>query len=190
MTPDPSDGPESAAAAGRRVAVGLGSNVGDRPRHLAAGAAALSEHLEGVLFSRVYETEPVGVPDGHGPYLNMCCVGRTALGPSALLERLLAVERAAGRDRGEERAAPAPRTLDLDLLLYGDEVVDEGGLVVPHPRMRRRAFVLLPLAEVAGGWRDPETGRTVAELAGSVDASGVGPYRGELPDELEEVIAK
>lgn len=173
---------------GTPVAVGLGSNVGDRAAHLATGVGGLRSLLRDVRCSRVWETEPLGVPDDHGPYLNMCCAGRTGLAPGELLARLLEIEEGAGRDRRRTGGGARPRRLDLDLLLYGDAVVDEPGLRVPHPRMRRRAFVLVPLAEVAGSWRDPETGRTVDELAGPVDRSGVEPYRGDLPGELEEVI--
>lgn len=176
------------AASGTPVAVGLGSNLGARAAHLARGARALARLLDDVRCSGVYETEPVGMPGGSGPFLNLCCVGRSELPPEALLERLLAAEAGAGRGRDEDDDGPRPRTLDLDLLLYGREVVDRPGLRVPHPRMRRRAFVLVPLAEVAGSWRDPETGRTISELADDVDASGVAPYRGELPSDLEELI--
>lgn len=178
----------SGAAKGTPVAVGLGSNLGDRAAHLARGARALERLLDDVRCSGVYETEPVEMPDGSGPFLNLCCVGRSGLGPEALLERLLAAEAGASRDRDGDPPGPRPRTLDLDLLLYGREVVDRPGLRVPHPRMRRRAFVLVPLAEVAGSWRDPETGRTISDLVDDADASGVAPYRGELPSDLEELI--
>jgi 2-amino-4-hydroxy-6-hydroxymethyldihydropteridine diphosphokinase len=180
----------SSAGPGTLVAVGLGSNLGDRAGHLATGVGGLSELLRDVRCSRVRETEPVGLSGEQGAFLNMCCVGRTGLAPGELLTRLLGIEARAGRDRARPERGPGPRTLDLDLLLYGDEVVDEQGVRVPHPRMRRRAFVLVPLAEIAGSWRDPETGRTISELAQAVDASGVEPYRGELPGELEEVIVE
>ena len=97
--------------------------------------------------------------------LNAAAVGQTTLSARALLEALLELERQLGRTRPFPGAA---RTLDLDLILYGDAVIDEPGLLVPHPRFRERAFVLLPLTEVAGDWIDPVTGRTVGELAGSL----------------------
>src|SRR5262249_10896111 len=110
--------------------------------------------------SRWYETEPVGVGD-QPLFLNGAVVGETAITPRELLDALLAVE----RDRGRERPFPnAPRTLDLDLVLFGDRVIDAPGLVVPHPRFRERRFVLEPLREIAPELVDPVTGMTVREL--------------------------
>ena len=111
--------------------------------------------------SSAYETEPVGVEAGQPMYLNAAAVGETSLTARALLEVLLDIERAGGRRRPYPGAA---RTLDLDLLLFGDTIIDEAGLVVPHPRMRERAFVLEPLAEVAPELRDPVTGQSIAAL--------------------------
>jgi 2-amino-4-hydroxy-6-hydroxymethyldihydropteridine diphosphokinase len=93
--------------------------------------------------------------------LNGALTGQTTLGPKALLEKLLAIEAHAGRTRPFPHA---PRTLDLDLILYGGAIIDEPGLRVPHPRFRERRFVLEPLAEIAAGWVDPETGETVGQL--------------------------
>ncbi len=142
------------------VAVALGSNLGDREAHLAYACRRLAGALAGLTCSTLIDTEPVGV--GPQPrFLNGAAVGRTSLAPRALLDELLAIE----RERGRERPAPgAPRTLDLDLILYGGMVINEPGLTVPHPRFRARRFVLAPLAEVAPAWRDPVTGLTVAEL--------------------------
>lgn len=169
---------------GTAVAVAAGSNVGDRAAHLAQGLRRLKGVVAAVRCSRVYETRAEGSAAGEAPFLNLCCVGRTEAGPGELLERLLAVEEACGR----RRPAPpgAPRELDLDLLLYGDEVVDRPGLRVPHPRMTGRAFVLVPLAEVAPSWRHPETGRTIRDMRREVSDEGVEPYRGELPPPLRE----
>jgi 2-amino-4-hydroxy-6-hydroxymethyldihydropteridine diphosphokinase len=108
-----------------------------------------------------YETTPVGGPPDAPLYLNEVVVGSTTLSPQALLDTLLAIERDCGRERPLK---DAPRTLDLDLILYGDFVIDEPGLTVPHPRFRDRAFVLDPLSEIAGDWVDPVSGLTMAEL--------------------------
>jgi 2-amino-4-hydroxy-6-hydroxymethyldihydropteridine diphosphokinase len=107
-----------------------------------------------------HETEPVGVAP-QPRFLNGAVTGLSALTARALLDELLQIERERGRHRPCEGA---PRTLDLDLILYGDAVVDERDLRVPHPRFRDRLFVLEPLAEIAGEWIDPETGLTVMEL--------------------------
>lgn len=144
----------------RRVAVALGSNLGDRAACLQTAIHDLRAALTGALVSPFYETEPVGVGN-QPPFLNAALVGDTLLAPRALLDLLLDVEAAHGRTRPYPGA---PRTLDLDLILYDDVVIDEPGLRVPHPRFRERAFVLEPLAAIAPGMRDPVTGRSVAEL--------------------------
>ena len=133
-----------------RAYVGLGANLGDRERTLRAAVDALAaeDGVEVVSVSTLRETEPVGV--GQQPlYLNGAAELETTLTARRLLDRLLAVEQRFGRIRvpGEQ----GPRTLDLDLLLYGDEVIDEPGLTVPHPRLHERRFVLEPLAELAPG---------------------------------------
>ena len=142
------------------VAIALGSNQGDRERILRDAIAALSQHVTDLRVSTFHDTEPVGV--GPQPrFLNAAVVGTTTLSARDLLSALLDVEGHFGR----ERPYPgAPRTLDLDLILYGDLTIDESGLVVPHPRFRERAFVLAPLAEIAPDWRDPVTGRTIGDL--------------------------
>lgn len=145
------------------VAIALGSNLGDRRAHLDLAVSRLAGFLDGFHHSTWLETAPVGVPDAQPDFLNGAAIGWTRLSARGVLEALLAIEREAGRARPHPGAA---RTLDLDLILYGDAVIDEPGLRVPHPRFRDRAFVLAPLAEVAAGWRDPDTGRTVGELWG------------------------
>jgi 2-amino-4-hydroxy-6-hydroxymethyldihydropteridine diphosphokinase len=134
-----------------RAYVGLGSNLGDREAALRGAVAALAAApaVEVVAVSTFADTEPVGFLD-QPRFLNGVAALETTLGPRELLDLLLAIEAGFGRDRG---AVPAqgPRTLDLDLLLYGDEEIEEPGLRVPHPRLAERAFALRPLAEL-----DPE----------------------------------
>jgi 2-amino-4-hydroxy-6-hydroxymethyldihydropteridine diphosphokinase len=145
----------------RWAAIAIGSNLGDRQSHLDFACSRLRELLSDPRASSSRETEPVGVPGHQPPFLNAALVGTTSMTPRELLAELIAIE----GDRGRERPFPgAARSLDLDLVLLGDQVVDEPGLIVPHPRFRDRKFVLEPLAEIAPGLRDPVTGRTVREL--------------------------
>ena len=142
------------------VAVALGSNLGDRERYLREALAELVSSIDDLHVSTFHDTDPVGVGD-QPRFLNAAATGRTALPARALLARLLDLEHRFGRERPHPGA---PRTLDLDLILYGDQVFDEPALTVPHPRFRERLFVLEPLAEIAADWIDPVTGRTVGEL--------------------------
>lgn len=168
------------------VAIALGSNVGDRRATLTSAIESLVPWVRQLRASSFYDTPfvgtaPAAVDDaqtreaGHGgraqpPVLNAAVTGVSSLDPHALLNRLLAIERDFGRTRPY---GGAPRTLDLDLILYGDAIVDEPGLRVPHPRFRERRFVLEPLAEIAPGWRDPVSGQTIAELLrGLTERSG------------------
>ena len=144
-----------------RVAIALGSNLGDRHAHLDYAIDALQLDLTDTSVSSFLETQPVGVGPEHGPYLNAVVVGRTPLSARLLLERLLEIE----DERGRARPYPmAPRTLDVDLILYGDDIIEEDGLTVPHPRFREREFVLRPLAEIAPDMIDPVTGKRISEL--------------------------
>jgi len=130
-----------------RAYIGLGANLGDREATIRAALAALAaaDGIEVVAVSALRETEPVGV-GAQPPFLNGAAELETTLSPRELLDRLLATEQRFGRVRvpGEH----GPRTLDLDLLLYGNEQIDDPGLTVPHPRLHERAFVLEPLAEI------------------------------------------
>jgi 2-amino-4-hydroxy-6-hydroxymethyldihydropteridine diphosphokinase len=126
-----------------RAFVGLGSNLGDRRAHLRRALSALEDV---VAVSPLYETEPVGGPAGQPPYLNMVAELDTGASPRALLERGRRLEADAGRVRTVRHG---PRPLDVDILLVGDEVVEEPDLVVPHPRMWERRFVVAPLADLA-----------------------------------------
>jgi 2-amino-4-hydroxy-6-hydroxymethyldihydropteridine diphosphokinase len=146
--------------------LGLGSNVGDRAAHLAHALSRLSRATELTGVSSVYETDPVGFQD-QGRFFNMVARVETRLEPG----ELLALARTIEAERGRERTVRnGPRTLDIDLLLYGDRRIDQPGLTVPHPRMRDRPFVLVPLLELDPGLRDPTTGRGYHEAL--VGASG------------------
>jgi 2-amino-4-hydroxy-6-hydroxymethyldihydropteridine diphosphokinase len=144
-----------------RIAVALGSNLGARRSHLDFAVSRLRSLLRDLRVSRYYDTDPVGVPGDQPVFLNAAATGESTASARELLQALLAIE----RERGRERPFPgAARTLDLDLLLCGDQVIAEPDLIVPHPRFRERRFVLEPLAEIAPGLVDPVTGKTVGEL--------------------------
>lgn len=151
-----------------KAAIALGSNIGNREAHLAFAVGRLSAVLHHLRQSTWYDTAPAGVSPDQPRYLNGVVVGETVLGARELLARLLAIERDAGRTRPSPMA---PRTLDLDLILYGDERIQEPGLTVPHPRFRERLFVLEPLAELAPGWIDPDSGEAVSALLQRARAS-------------------
>ncbi len=157
------NGPETGAL---EVFLGLGSNQGDRLAHLRAAVAVLAKHprLSVTACSRIWETEHVG-PDEQDPFLNACVAVATDLAPLDLLDALKAMESAAGRLPGGHRR---PRPIDLDILLYGDQVIREDRLVVPHPEWRERAFVLAPLAEIAGGRTCPDSGETIADVCAKI----------------------
>jgi len=149
-----------------RVFVGLGSNLGDRLAHLRAARRALgairSTRLEAV--SSLHATRPVGGPP-QADFLNAAAELRTRLSPGCLLSELMRIEASRGRFRAVENG---PRTLDLDLLLFGERRIQEPRLVVPHPRLHERAFVLEPLAELAPRFVHPVLGATLEELAARV----------------------
>jgi 2-amino-4-hydroxy-6-hydroxymethyldihydropteridine diphosphokinase len=146
----------------RRAAVAAGSNLGDRTAALAFAAARLGGILSNLRVSDPIDTAHQGPGRGTEPdYLNAVMVGETSLSARDLLRHLLAIE----QEHGRERSYPgAPRTLDLDLVLLGEDVVDEPDLHVPHPRFRERDFVLAPLAQLAPDMRDPVTKLTVKEI--------------------------
>jgi 2-amino-4-hydroxy-6-hydroxymethyldihydropteridine diphosphokinase len=140
--------------------IGLGANLGDREGNLRVALERLAD-LGSLRVSSFRETDPVGVTD-QPRFVNAVAELETVLGARELLEKLLEIERQLGRDRGSEERW-GPRTIDLDLLLFGNEVIDEPGLSVPHPRLAERRFVLEPLHELDPGLELPD-GRAVGEL--------------------------
>jgi 2-amino-4-hydroxy-6-hydroxymethyldihydropteridine diphosphokinase len=145
-----------------RVAIAIGANLGDRRAAVAFAAEHLAPLINGLTLSELIETEPDGEGLQDQPlYLNAVAVGETALTARELLDALLAIEKAYGRERPFPGAA---RTLDLDLILLGNTLEDSPGLQVPHPRFRERFFVLGPLSEVAPELVDPVTGLKVWQL--------------------------
>lgn len=154
--------------------VGLGSNLGARETLLREAFARLAA-LPGVSAARLsslFETDPVGGP-AQGAFLNAAARLDAEGEPRAFLTALLSIEASLGRVRRERWG---PRAIDLDLLLWGDRVVSEEGLSVPHPRLAERPFVLVPLAEVVPEARHPVLGRTVRELLAAAGAEGVRPW--------------
>lgn len=154
------------------VAIALGSNLGDS-RTIVESALKTLAYTSGMALlrqSQFYQTAAVGPPQPD--YINACALCATNLEPHAVLRTLLQIEQTFGRIRRERWGA---RLLDLDLLLYDDRVLDSPDLQIPHPRMIERAFVLVPLAEIAPDWVEPVTGQAIASLAQQVDSTGVQP---------------
>jgi len=144
-----------------RVAVALGSNLGDRRAHVDFAVSSLQGLLSELRVSSYFETVPFGVEDEQPLFLNAAATGTTGVSPADLLRELLSIEHSRGRERPHPKAA---RTLDLDLVLYGERIIEEPDLIVPHPRFRERRFVLEPLTEIAPELVDPVTRKSVIQL--------------------------
>lgn len=151
-----------ASGISRTALISIGSNLGDRAAAIAFAADRLSQLLSNFSLSEIIETDPVGEGlEGQPRYLNAVATGETTLHARALLDALLQIEREFGRERPYRNA---PRTLDLDIILLGDDIIDEPGLQVPHPRFRARPFVVIPAALIAPTLRDPVTGRRIIDF--------------------------
>lgn len=163
------------------IYLGLGTNLGDRAGNLRQALARLKQSIRITAVSSIYETEPWGVRE-QPRFLNMAVGGETALTPDELLQTVKAIEREMGRTDGVRYG---PRVIDIDILLYDDLIVRQTGLEIPHPRLTERAFVLAPLAEIAGAVIPPGFSESVAELARHVpDMEQVQLYR-DAPDKTE-----
>jgi 2-amino-4-hydroxy-6-hydroxymethyldihydropteridine diphosphokinase len=156
-------------AALHTVYLGLGSNLGDRDANLRAAIGRLSDLMRVTRVSSVYETKPLLVED-QPLFYNLACAGATPLGPGELLQAVKRIEREVGRVSGPRYG---PRLIDIDILLFDDLVLSTAELTIPHSAMLERAFVLIPLAEIAPDQRHPVAGRTIGDLAGAIDGSGV-----------------
>lgn len=162
------------SSASEKVALALGSNMGDRQKALRAAVAGLAPFFKVIAQSPVYETPPVYVTD-QPAFLNMALVGETTLQPLALLRALKQLEADLGRTPTFHYG---PRILDIDIIFYGGQIFESPELRIPHPRMGEREFVLRPLADVAGDWKHPQTSLTVQEMLEQLPeskAACVGP---------------
>ena len=159
------------------IYIALGTNIGDRIENLRAAIQSLPPQFERVRPSRIFETPPWGYAD-QPAFLNMALHARTELSPAESLARLKQLEVELGR---EQTFRWGPRLIDLDILFYDDLVLDSPPLVIPHKRLHERAFVLVPLADIAPDLVHPVLGKTIRGLLANVDATGIVPFTEQIP---------
>jgi 2-amino-4-hydroxy-6-hydroxymethyldihydropteridine diphosphokinase len=156
----------------QRIFLSLGSNLGDRKSNLERALQGLTPEVEVVNQSPIYQTEPWGLLD-QPLFLNQVLEGETTLSPLDLLNHLKGIEKEIGRKPGRRFG---PRLVDIDILLYGDQIISEDGLTIPHKRMKERAFVLIPLADIAPDIPFPGTSQTIKDLANTIEPTGMDLY--------------
>lgn len=158
-----------AGAAHQTIYLALGTNLGDRLANLTLAIDRIAAQVAITAQSAIYETEPWGITE-QPRFLNMALRGETTLPPRDLLRFLKGIERVLGRAQGIRYG---PRLIDIDILFYADHLIDEGDLQIPHPRLHERAFVLVPLADIAPSLTHPQHGTTVAEMLAAVGTAGI-----------------
>ena len=158
------------------VFLALGTNLGTRLANLCAALRSLPPDVERVAVSKVYETPPWGFTD-QPAFLNMAVHARTRLGPESLLRKLKTLEVELGREPGVRWG---PRLIDLDILFYDDIILNTPPLVIPHPRLHERGFVLVPLMDIAPDLRHPLLGKIIRQLLADVDATGILPFSEQI----------
>lgn len=159
-----------------RIFLSLGSNLGEREENIRNAFESLTRFMGSLRLSGIFQSEPLYITD-QPKFLNAAAEGVSELSPLEFLRRINEVEANLGRDRRRE-ARMGPRTLDIDILLFGSLLMDGPELTLPHPRLRERAFALIPLLELAPELRDPETGRPFKEFLEALGDQGVYSYRG------------
>jgi len=155
------------------IYLGLGTNLGDRLRNLQKAIGSLSRVMSVTAVSPIYQSDPWGVTD-QPPFLNMCLSATTPLNPKTLLHFLKNLETELGR---QKTIKWGPRLIDIDILLYDDKIIDTNHLTIPHPHMTERAFVLVPLADIAPDLIHPIHNKTIAELKTAVDQTTLHPIQ-------------
>lgn len=155
-----------------RIYLSLGSNIGHRQNFINTALRKLSNHINIHRKSSLYETAPWGKTD-QPKFLNLCLMAETDLPSVELLDFVKNVEQKSGRNAGEKWG---PREIDIDILFYGNREIEEDGLIIPHPHLHERAFVLVPLREIAPDLIHPTFDKSIAELANKIDKSGVVLY--------------